>query len=204
MTVITYVIDALFLVTLVLLAFIPKREGLLYLWIVFFALNLGIRGYLIYKGHTKDQRISKLEDDLNIEKSTRKNLEKKLGKTAEMAAPPTLSLLQEKVEITKTDSGYTALLIFKPSKNKQLGQIALIAKVIGESSGKIVDFWPRAGPAFLTGEDSKKISADGKKARLIFQLIGVGNPHVELKMSEASKVLISGSHDLKALIIDIR
>jgi hypothetical protein len=129
-------------------------------------------------------------------------LERELKKTKYMAAPPTLSLVQQKVEITKTDSGYTALLTFKPSKNTQLGQITLIAKV--ESGGKIVDFWPRVGPAFLTGEDSKKITEDGNKARLIFQLIGIGNPEVELKMSEASKVLISGSHDLKPLIIDIK
>ena len=127
-----------------------------------------------------------------------------LLRAVEMAAPPTLSLLQEKVKITKTDSGYTALLKFKPSKNKPLGQIVLIATVIGELGGKIVDFWPRVGPAFLTGADSKKISEDGNKAQLIFQLIGIGNPEVELKMSEASKVLISGSHDLKALIIDIK
>lgn len=202
MTVITYVIDALFLATLVLLAFIPKREGLLYLWIVFFALNLGIRGYLIYKGHTKDQRISKLEDDLNIEKSTRKNLEKKLGKTMEMAAPSTLSLLSK--EITKTDSGYRALLKFKPSKNQPLGQIVFLAKVADGFSAKITDFWPVLGPPFTTGPDSKKISDDGKDARLIYGLMAVGCPEVELKLSDAGKVLVSGNHVLKPFTVDIK
>lgn len=138
----------------------------------------------------------------NMEETVGK-LEEQVKKAKEIALPPTLSLVQQKVEITKTDSGYTALLVFKPSKNKHLGQIALIAKVIGESSGKIVDFWPRAGPAFLTGEDSKKISADGKKAWLIFQLIGVGNPQVELKMSEASRVQISSSHIPEPFFVDI-
>jgi len=153
------------------------------------ALFLGIPAWLSIGNKTDEEMVKKLEEQVQ--------------KAKEIALPPTLSLVQQKVEITKTDSGYTALLVFKPSKNKHLGQIALIAKVIGESSGKIVDFWPRAGPAFLTGEDSKKISADGKKAWLIFQLIGVGNPQVELKMSEASRVQISSSHIPEPFFVDI-
>lgn len=127
-----------------------------------------------------------------------------LQKVVDMAAPPTLSLLQEKVEITKTDSGYTALLVFKPSKNRPLGQIVLMAKVMDDSPGKITDFWPRNGPGFLTGADSKKISEGGNEGQLVFQLIGIGYPEVELKMSAASKVLIVGNHDLKPVTIDIK
>lgn len=204
MAVLRYIVDILFVLTIVALPFIPRKGTAYIVWGTVFVLNIGIRVYLIKAGHTKDKTISKLEQQLDDANDNMRAMEGKLQTASEMAAPPTLSLVQQKVEITKTDSGYTALLLFKPSKNKQLGQIALIAEVIGESSGKIVDFWPRPGPAFLTGADSKKISADGKKARLTFQLIGVGNPQVELKMSEASKVLILGSHGLEALTIDIK
>ncbi len=64
MTVLRYAIDVLFLLTLVLLAFIPKRGKFLCLFIIVLALNLGFRGYLIYKGHKKDRKISNLENQL--------------------------------------------------------------------------------------------------------------------------------------------
>ena len=77
-----------------------------------------------------------------------------------------------------------------------------MARLIDDSSAKIIDFWPQG--AFTHGKDSKKISEDGKQARLIYALIGFAYPKVELKISDTSKVVISGSHDLEPFTLDVK
>ena len=64
MTVLKYALDVLFLLTLILLAFIPKRGKVVYLFLIVLTVNLGIRGYLIYRGHKKDRKISNLQNQL--------------------------------------------------------------------------------------------------------------------------------------------
>jgi len=66
MTVLKYALDVLFLLTLTLLAFIPKRGKLVYLFVIVLTLNLGIRGYLIYRGHKKDRKIANFENEIDI------------------------------------------------------------------------------------------------------------------------------------------
>ncbi|MHC4475346.1 MAG: hypothetical protein ACYTEL_06865 [Planctomycetota bacterium] len=59
-----YVVNALFLVTLVFLAIVPKRRKWLWIWVPLFVVNLGIRVYLISAGHAKTERITTLEKKL--------------------------------------------------------------------------------------------------------------------------------------------
>jgi len=159
---------------------------------------------------TANQVNEKLEDTItkvaNHQESithlveTADEAEKRLQKALEMAAPPQLSLLSK--EINKTEYGYYVVLRFRSSKNQPLGMIFFVAKIIGDSNTKIVDFWPTG--MFSHGKDSKKISDDGKEARLTYALIGSISPQVELKTSDTCKVEISGSHELAPFILEVK
>ncbi len=128
------------------------------------------------------------------------SLEKDLMRTAEIAKPPVLSFYSKKIK--KVENGYAALLSFKPSKNRHLGQIKFYVKILDESDAKIIDFWPEG--AFSHGEGSKKITENGKEALIIYSMIGIGYPKVKLTISKPAKVSISGSHELNKFTIDIK
>lgn len=148
------------------------------------------------------QEVSRLQDSMTLLIQDANDTRKELEKTIEIAAPPTLSFFSK--EITKTDEGYDVILKFKPSKNQHLGKIRFSARIVEDSSAKIINFWPHMGPAHITGKDSKKVSADGKQARLIYSLFSADYPEVELKVSETCTVVIAGSHDLKPFTLDIK
>lgn len=145
---------------------------------------------------------NKLEPFVNIalNKYPTYDLQSALSKLAEdvantkrLAEPP--SLIPSGKEINKDDKGITLLLQFKPSKNESLGMIEFLAEIEPNNSSKILDFWPSLkGGAFSSGPDSKKISADGKTARLIYSIIGFGNPTFEFKVSKPTNVRISGNY----------
>jgi len=105
-------------------------------------------------------------------------------------------------EITKTDSGYTVKMLFKPSNPNPIGKLGFRAEIEKGSDTKILKFWPL--PPFRSGEDSMKISDDGKTARLIYGLFGGDPPKIELQLSGSARVQISGSHELKQFIIDVK
>lgn len=148
------------------------------------------------------KEVSEQKESIALLIKTANEQEEKLRKTIEMAAPPTLSLLDTNIE--KTDSGYKAILRFKPSKNQPLGQIILMAKVTNGTKAKIIDFWPRLGPAFITGPDSKKISDDGKEALLAYGVMAVGYPEVELHLSDSAKVDVSGNLLTEPVVLEIK
>lgn len=122
--------------------------------------------------------------------------------TKRLAEPPTLILSGK--EISRDSKGITLLLQFESSKNQTLGLIEFSVEIDNNSTSKILEFWPSTkGGAFSSGKDSKKISPDGKTARLIYSLIGAGNPTFELKVSKAAFVRITGNYLSKPVIIKI-
>jgi len=125
--------------------------------------------------------------------------EMKLQAALQMAAPPKLSLLSK--EVNKTEQGYSIILKFKPSKLQPLGRVGFAAKIIDDSDSKIIDFWPTG--SFGSGKDSKKISDNGKEARLIYNLFGGALPQVKLITSGICKIEISGSHELTPIVLEI-
>lgn len=127
--------------------------------------------------------------------------DEKIAVLAELAAPPSLSLLDTNIE--KTDTGYDAVMTFLPSKNRPLGALVFAATIQGESSARILDLWP-AYPPFLSGPDSKNIIEDGRQAVLRYQLMGVGRPAISLKTSAPATVKIEGNHDLPTFSIEIK
>lgn len=148
------------------------------------------------------KEVKRQKDEITLLINTANEQEQKLRKTIEMAAPPMLSLLDTNIE--KTGWGYKAILRFKPSKNRPLGRIVLIAKVKEDKNAKITNFWPHVGLPFLTGPDSKKISDDGKEARLIFGVMGVGCPEAELHLSDSARVEISGNLLTEPVVLEIK
>jgi len=148
------------------------------------------------------QEVSRLQDSMTLLIQDANDIRKELEKTIEIAAPPTLSFFSK--EITKTDQGYDVILKFKPSKNENLGKVGFTAKIVRDSSAKITDLWTGEGYVCLAGPDSKKISDNGKEARLIYSSISADWPIVRLKVSDACTVLIAGTHDLKPFTLDIK
>ncbi len=138
-----------------------------------------------------------LTRDSQTTESSSKEVEEKLAKIEEIAAPPTLSLMPG--TITKNDSEHTRLLWFKPSKNEPLGRITFVAKVLGDSRVKIIEFYSE-GPTTL---ERKEISEDGKEAELAYSLIGFYYPRIVLRTSNSCKVLVSGSHITKPITVEI-
>lgn len=120
-------------------------------------------------------------------------LAKDIADTKRLAEPPSLVLSGK--EINKDEKGITLLLQFKPTKNESLGMIEFQAEIETNNSSKILDFWPSLkGGSFSSGAESKKISSNGKTARLIYSIIGAGNPTFELKVSKPTNVRITGNY----------
>ena len=130
-----------------------------------------------------------------------KKVQEDLNKVEELAKPPKLTYLSH--VITHTDEGVTVELVFKPSKNEHLGNIVFLVSVLATADTVIKDLWPSLeGGAFQTGKDSKLIENNGKKARLIYSLISVGNPTIELKLSSLTTIRIEGTHGLEPFEIN--
>jgi hypothetical protein len=147
--------------------------------------NIALRKYPTID---KNSALNKLAQDVAI--------------TKKLAEPPSLILSGK--EINKDKNSTSIILQFKPSKNETLGLIEFHAEIEKNSSSKILDFWPDTkGGAFSSGKDSKKISSNGKTARLIYSLIGAGNPAFELKVSKSTVVKISGNYLLKPITLKI-
>jgi len=109
---------------------------------------------------------------------------------------PTLSLSSK--EIKQTGSVYVALLEFQSSINQPLGKITFEAKLVNGSGAKIIHF----SPVGISMDVSKKISSDCKETQLTYTIIG-GYPKLKLETSDTCKILLSGSHITKAIIVEI-
>jgi hypothetical protein len=128
------------------------------------------------------------------------SLEKELQQTTEMAKPASLTLYSK--EIKKISNQYEALLYFEPSKNSYIGIINFAVKILNNSDSNIIKFWPEG--SFSYGKDSIKISNDGKEATLDYAITEVSYPAVRLTISQPASVLVSGSHLLNTLTIEIK
>ncbi len=118
----------------------------------------------------------------------------------EKVKPPTLSLSSR--ETKKLESGYKITLQFTPSKNEPLGIIIFQASIDDDSDVQIVDFWPSGG-AFISGKDSKKITSDGKKARLAYSLMSAGRPKFDLTLSGRARIKIEGNYLENEIIVSL-
>ena len=170
--------DILFLLTLLLLALVPRTKRLwkIAFWVIFFA-NLGIRIYFIHNSHV---------------------LKRELQEAKDVAKPPTLSPSVKQID--RTNYGYKVLLQFAPSKNEPLGALSFSVNVLEPSSAKVVAIARRN----LTTGDQKKISADGRHATISFSLLGVQRPVIELQLSEACIVGIEGSHLARSFTLEVK
>jgi len=127
-----------------------------------------------------------------------RGLESMVTETAKLAGPPTLTLSGR--EMQKGPSGYKITLQFTPSKNEPLGTIVFVASVADNSDIRILDFWPKG--TFTSGKDSKKISEDGKQARLAYGLLSAGRATFEITLSAPGKISIEGNYLSEAILIE--
>ena len=148
------------------------------------------------------QLLQRLDEEKTAKIQT---LERSLEKTSAQASPPVLSLASS--SISDKDGAKVATLRFNSSKNVPLGAIVFVAEVSTFSltpPPKIVDFWPDANSAFVSGNDSKKIAEDGLSARLVYSLVGAGAPVVDLTVSSEATVTVTGNYIEKPIQIDIK
>jgi len=176
------VFDIIFLATLVALAVVPKknRKWKIVFWIIF-VLNFGIRVYYIHKSHA---------------------LSKKVQQVQELSKAPSLTLSGN--SLSKLENGYKLTLQFAPSKNVHLGILVFTAKIAGDSDVRIVRFSPSPeGPICQTGNDSEKLSPDGKTARLSYALMSVGRPKLDLTITGRATVEISGNRLEQSYVMSV-
>ncbi len=130
-------------------------------------------------------------------------LEAELNKTKSLAEPCKLALHSRAIK--KEENGYRVTLVFKPTKNERLGLLGFAATLLGNSSERILDFWPASkGSPFISGKDSKKIGDDGKSATLTYSLVGFGYPSVDLVVSGPTAVQIEGNNGLETFKVEIK
>lgn len=147
------------------------------------------------------EQIIKLQSE-DIENLKRiKALEGELQEAKELAKPPQLLLQSQKIE--SIQEGYKIILQFASSKNEPMGIVMFVASLPETTQAKILNFWPTGG-TFSSGEDSKKITEDGKMAKLAYQPLAMGLLTVELEISATTQVMMQGSHNLQPFMIDIK
>jgi hypothetical protein len=73
-----------------------------------------------------------------------------------------------------------------------------MAKLEDDSSSKIINF----SPIGISMDVLRKITGDGKEAQLSYTITG-GYPKLKLETSDICKVMLSGSHINKQIILEI-
>lgn len=168
MTVLKYALDVLFLLTLILLAFIPKRGKLVYLFVIVLTLNLGIRSYLIYRGHKKDRKISNLENQLeSVRQVATRDIYRPLS--PELREELVLALQRFKSQYSDFDM---KLSITPEKNNRNRDYVAKdLASLFGDAGFEVKATTPIItnlnGEVFITLNP-----ADLKVANQLFQVIG--------------------------------
>ncbi len=76
--IVRYVLDILFILTLLGLAFVPREGKIRYVFWAILFINVGIRIFLIIEGHRKTHKIDLLEKKLELEKGTIRDFQAKL------------------------------------------------------------------------------------------------------------------------------
>lgn len=118
--------------------------------------------------------------------------------TINTATNPTLVF--QSATIQKESNGYLARLILQSSNNSPLGEVELVARIQNVPTAKILSFLPGQG---VSMNQRGAVSGDGRHANLTFSRSDGSYP-VKLRVSEACKVIISGSHNLEPFEVEIR
>ena len=139
--------------------------------------------------------------EMKIEDALEK-LQNDIIETKKLAQPNTIRF--QKKEVNSIENGYSVKLYFTTTKNETLGYIAIQASILGVGSSKILDIWPTLeGGPFTTGPDSKLISPNGKQGRIVYSIIGMGRPVIEIKVSSKCRLYIEGNNELPSFYLDI-
>lgn len=103
-------------------------------------------------------------------------------------------------EIKQTGNGYLVQVIFEPSNNKSLGLLSFEARIINDSTAKILKFAPMGSGL---AEIRTEILDDDKIAHVAYSFLGIQWPAVGLVVSGKTQVRISGSHELEPFEINV-
>lgn len=76
--IVRYILDILFVLTLIILAFLPREGKIKYIFWGILFVNIGIRVFLIVEGHRKARKIDNLEERLEVEKNTLRDFQAEL------------------------------------------------------------------------------------------------------------------------------
>jgi hypothetical protein len=155
------------MLSLLILAVIPKRKWWWLLFAIVLAVNFGIRTYYIQNSYV---------------------LKRELEETKELVQPPTLAL--SVAQVVAAAKNPTVLLQFTPSKNQPLGALSFAITLLGPDSAKIISVDRRN----LTTGDSKTMSPDARSATISFTPLGAQSPVLVLEVSEPCKIRIEGNH----------
>jgi hypothetical protein len=115
-------------------------------------------------------------------------------------APATPTLVVQSATIEKKPDSYTAHILFLSSTKAPLGQVQFTARMEGQSDAKILSFFPGRG---ISMDSRSSVSKNRKQAQLSFSRSEAANP-VKLQVSAPCMVAISGNHNLKPFVIDIK
>jgi hypothetical protein len=115
-------------------------------------------------------------------------------------APATPTLVVQSTAIEKKPDRYTAHILFLSSTKTPLGQVQFDARIKGQSDAKILSFSPGRG---ISMDSRSSVAKDRKQAQLSFLRNEAENP-VKLQVSGPCMVAISGNHNLKPFLIDIK
>lgn len=170
-------LDIAFLVTLLILAFIPKKRWGWVLFVAVLAGNFAIRFYYINNSHI---------------------LKRELQQTKEMAKPPVLSL--SAIQVDAKAKNPTVLLQFSPSKNQPLASLSFVITIIDPGSAKILNVGRRS----RTIADSKCLNPDGRSATISFTPLGSGPPILVLETSEPCKFRIEGNYITEPIELELK
>jgi hypothetical protein len=162
------IFDVIFLISLLALAFIPKKKSWWILFIFVLAVNFGIRIYYIHNSHV---------------------LKYELQQTKELAQQPKLLLSAEDVD--NTGENPILLLQFTPSKNEPLGLLTFDAFILEPESAKIISIDRKNT---TSGPEREYVNPDGKSASISFSLISFQLPYLKLELSGPCRIRIKGSH----------
>jgi hypothetical protein len=121
----------------------------------------------------------------------------------ELARPAALQFTSKQVK--KIPGGYVLTLEFRPDKNVALGSLEFLISLPKDSKARITDVEPTLdGGAIFCGDNYKKLSPDGKSARLAYAVGPGGFPVFEVKLSDITEVAVEGNNGLTPFTVRVQ
>jgi len=156
--------------------------------------------------HIDSLMLSINESKMVIEKTKKQViiLEKKLEEITLMAQPNSIEFYAKEVK-KNNENNFETLIQFKPLKNEPLGLLEFQVTIPLNSDSEILSLKPSTlGVGFSWASDSFRIFDDGKKATLIYSLISIGDPIIEITLSKPTTINISCNLLESPIEIDIK